>query len=153
MIAEAKLRRGNRAYDYYRRLAPAFLEDCQEVHRTEPYVYAQMIAGPDAAHSGQAKNSWLTGTAAWNYAAITQFMLGIRPEHNGLRIAPVIAPEIGSFQVTRRCRDAEYKTFVKCVSDDVETGLYVNGTRRESDVIRYADADTSTTIECRVHGC
>ena len=79
MIAEALLGRGEQAYDYYRRLAPAFFDDCQEIHRTEPYVYAQMIAGPDAPRPGQAKNSWLTGTAAWNYAAITQFMLGIRP--------------------------------------------------------------------------
>jgi cellobiose phosphorylase len=153
MIAEAKLKRGEQAYNYYRRFAPAFLEDCQEVHRTEPYVYAQMIAGPDAARSGQAKNSWLTGTAAWNFAAITQFMLGIRPEHIGLRISPVIAREIGPFQITRRCRGATYRIAVRCVSDDLETGLYMNGKRMESEILCYADAGSSTTIECRVHGC
>ena len=152
MIAEAKLRRGSRAYDYYRRLAPAFLDDCQDIHRTEPYVYAQMIAGPDAAHSGQAKNSWLTGTAAWNYAAITQFMLGIRPEHNGLRIDPVIAREIGSFQVTRRCRGAEYRIFVDLEAGGVESELYVDGTRLETDIVPYAAPGTSTTIECRIRG-
>jgi len=112
-----------------------------------------MIAGPDAARPGQAKNSWLTGTAAWNYAAITQFMLGVRPEHDGLRISPVIAREVGPFQITRRCRGAEYKISVSCVSDGVDPGLYVNGARLESEVIRYSDAGTCTTIDCRAHGC
>jgi cellobiose phosphorylase len=153
MIAEALLGRGSRAYDYYRRLAPAFLEDHQDLRRTEPYVYAQMVAGPDAPHSGQAKNSWLTGTAAWNYAAITQFILGIRAEHDGLRIAPAIAPEIASFQVTRHCRGAHYKICVRCVTDGADTGLYVDGARVQSDVIPYLEAGTSTTIDCRVHGC
>jgi cellobiose phosphorylase len=153
MIAESLLGRGTRAYDYYRRLAPAFLEDYQDLRRTEPYVYAQMVAGPDAPHSGQAKNSWLTGTAAWNYAAITQFMLGIRAEHNGLRVAPTIASEIGSFQITRRCRGADYRISVRCVDDGAETGLFINGVRGDSDIIRYAEGGTSTMVECRVHGC
>jgi cellobiose phosphorylase len=153
MIAEAKLRRGENAYNYYRRFAPAFLDNSHEVHRTEPYVYAQMIAGPDAPRPGQAKNSWLTGTAAWNYAAITQFMLGIRPEHGGLRIAPVIAREVGPFQITRRCRGAEYRIAVSCVRDGLETGLYIDGTRLASEIIPYAAAGTCTEIECRVHGC
>jgi cellobiose phosphorylase len=153
MIAEAKLQRGERAYDYYRRLAPAFLDDQQEVHHTEPYVYAQMVAGPDSARCGQAKNSWLTGTAAWNYAAITQFMLGIRPEHGGLRVAPVIAREIGPFQITRRCRGATYRIAVRCVGDDAETGLYVDGKRLSSEIIPYAEPGSRVEVECRSHGC
>jgi cellobiose phosphorylase len=112
-----------------------------------------MVAGPDAPHSGQAKNSWLTGTAAWNYAAITQFMLGIRAEQNGLRIAPTIASEIGSFQITRRCRGADYRISVRCVDGGAETGLFINGVRGDSDIIRYAEGGTSTMVECRVHGC
>ncbi len=138
MIAEAKLHRGSRAYDYYRRIAPAFLDDRQEQHRAEPYVYAQMIAGPDAPHSGQAKNSWLTGTAAWNYVAITQFMLGIRPEHTGLRIEPVITAEIGPFEVIRRCRGSEYRIMVSCVTSDADAGLFVDGKRLDSNIVCYS---------------
>ena len=122
MIAEALLDRGERAYDYYRRIAPAFLEEFQEIHRAEPYVYAQMIAGPDAAHCGQAKNSWLTGTAAWNYVAICHYMLGIRPEHEGLRVAPAIVRQIGPYRVTRRCRGAEYVIDVGCADRRSRTG-------------------------------
>lgn len=153
MIAETKLRRGSRAYDYYRRIAPAFLEDRHEIYRAEPYAYAQMIAGPDAPHSGQAKNSWLTGTAAWNYAAMTQYMLGIRPEHTGLRIDPVITSEIGSFQVTRRCRGAEYRITVSSICDDAAVGLYVDRRRLDSDIIHYAPPGSVVIIECRVRAC
>ena len=71
------------AYDYYTKITPAFIEDIQDLHKTEPYVYSQMIAGKDAFKPGEAKNSWLTGTAAWNYAAITQHILGIRPALQG----------------------------------------------------------------------
>ena len=78
--------RGDRAFEYYRKIAPAYLEDISDLHKLEPYVYAQMIAGTDAYRPGEAKNSWLTGTAAWNYYAITQFILGIRPGYDGLEI-------------------------------------------------------------------
>src|SRR5581483_1545582 len=90
MIAEAMAGNGDRAYDYYLRINPSAREEIGEVHRCEPYVYAQMIAGPDAPAHGEAKNSWLTGTAAWNFAAISQWILGIRPTLDGLRIEPVI---------------------------------------------------------------
>ena len=72
MIAETMIGRGDRAFDYYLRINPSAREELSELHRCEPYVYAQMIAGRDAATPGEAKNSWLTGTAAWNYVAITQ---------------------------------------------------------------------------------
>ena len=153
MIAETLLGRGDRAYDYYRRLAPAFLDDHQENHRAEPYVYAQMIAGPDSVRSGQAKNSWLTGSAAWNYVAIAHYMLGIRPEHNGLRIAPAIAQSTGSFQVTRHCRGAEYKIFVNCANNAREPGLYVNGVRLDTDIVPYAEPGAHVAVECLIHGC
>ncbi|HUM25504.1 MAG TPA: glycosyl transferase, partial [Anaerolineales bacterium] len=84
MIAEALVGRGDAAYDYYKRINPSAREEISEMHKCEPYVYAQMIAGKDAATHGEAKNSWLTGTAAWNYAAITQHILGIRPTLDGL---------------------------------------------------------------------
>jgi len=101
MIGETELGRGDMAYDYYTKIAPAFIEDIQELHRTEPYVYSQMIAGKDAVKPGEAKNSWLTGTAAWNYAAITQHILGIRPSFNGLLIDPCIPTKWDGFKVKR----------------------------------------------------
>ena len=88
MIAEVLAGNPDRALDYYLRINPSAREAISEVHRCEPYVYAQMIAGRDAPTHGEAKNSWLTGTAAWNYVAATQWLLGIRPELDGLRIDP-----------------------------------------------------------------
>ena len=90
MIAETMTGNGDRAFDYYRRINPSARETIVALHRCEPYVYAQMIAGKDAPTHGEAKNSWLTGTAAWNYVAITQYILGIRPTYDGLMVAPVI---------------------------------------------------------------
>jgi cellobiose phosphorylase len=104
IIAEAMLGNGARAHDYYSRINPSRREQISEVHRCEPYVYAQMIAGREAPTYGEAKNSWLTGTAAWNYLAITQWILGIRPEFDGLRLDPCIPPEWDGFSVERTFR-------------------------------------------------
>jgi len=101
MIAEAMLGNGARAHDYYLRINPSNREEMSEVHRCEPYVYAQMIAGREAPTYGEAKNSWLTGTAAWNYVAITQWILGIRPGLDGLHIDPCIPPEWDGFSAER----------------------------------------------------
>ena len=101
MIAEAKIGRGDKAHDYYSRINPSAREEISELHRCEPYVYAQMIAGKDAATHGEAKNSWLTGTAAWNYVAITQWILGIRPTYDGLRVAPVVPSAWKNFEAAR----------------------------------------------------
>jgi cellobiose phosphorylase len=104
MIAETRLGNGEAALDYYLRINPSQREAQAELHRCEPYVYAQMIAGPDAPTHGEAKNSWLTGTAAWNYVAITQWILGLRPEYEGLRIDPCIPSEWQEFRATREFR-------------------------------------------------
>ncbi len=112
MIAEAKLGRGDRAHDYYLRINPSQREHISELHRCEPYVYAQMIAGREAPTHGEAKNSWLTGAAAWNYIAITQWILGIRPEYDGLRIDPCIPSGWQGFEAVRRFRSAAYRIFV-----------------------------------------
>lgn len=104
MIAEAKMGNAEAALDYYLRINPSRREADAELHRCEPYVYAQMIAGPDAPTHGEAKNSWLTGTAAWNYVAITQWILGIRPEYEGLRIDPCIPAEWDGFSLRRGFR-------------------------------------------------
>ena len=113
IIPEAMLGNTEKAFDYYKRIAPAYLEDISELHKTEPYVYAQMIAGKDSAKPGEAKNSWLTGTAAWNFFAVTQYILGIRPEYEGLRIDPKIPKEISNFKATRIFRGATYKIQVE----------------------------------------
>ena len=113
MIGETVLGRGDQAWDYYQKICPAYLEDVSELHKTEPYVYAQMIAGKDAFKPGEAKNSWLTGTAAWNYYTITQYILGIRPAYQGLEIDPCIPKDWKIFEVTRIFRGATYHIEVK----------------------------------------
>jgi cellobiose phosphorylase len=112
IIAETVLGRGDRAYDLYTRFAPAWVEERSDVHRLEPYVYAQMIAGRAAPRCGEAKNSWLTGTAAWAYVALTQHILGIRADYDGLRVEPCIPSDWDGFTVHRRFRGAEYRIAV-----------------------------------------
>jgi cellobiose phosphorylase len=113
MIAEAMTGRGGAAFDYYRRINPSAREELGEIHRCEPYVYAQMIAGKDAPTQGEAKNSWLTGAAAWNFVAITQWILGIRADYDGLRIDPVLPPGWPGFTATRHFRGATYQISVR----------------------------------------
>jgi cellobiose phosphorylase len=113
MIAETVLGRGERAFEYYSKIAPAYLEDFSEIHRTEPYIYAQMIAGKDAKRHGEAKNSWLTGTAAWNFVAISQYILGIQPDYHGLIINPCIPPSWDEYKVRRYYRGAFYNIRIK----------------------------------------
>jgi cellobiose phosphorylase len=113
MIAETRVGNGDGALDYYLRINPSAREDLSEIHRGEPYVYAQMIAGKDAATPGEAKNTWLTGTAAWNFTAISQWILGIRPEHAGLRIDPCVPVAWGDFTLTRSFRGATYRIAVR----------------------------------------
>jgi cellobiose phosphorylase len=108
MIGETVAGNGNRAWEYYKKICPSYLEDISELHKTEPYVYAQMVAGKDAFKPGEAKNSWLTGTASWNFYAVTQFMLGIRPEYDGLLIDPCIPDDWKGFKAVRKFRGATY---------------------------------------------
>ena len=109
MISECVLGRGDRAFEYYRKICPVYLEDISTLHKTEPYVYAQTIAGKESAVPGEAKNSWLTGTAAWNFVAISQWILGIRPEYEGLRIDPCIPSDWNRFTVQRDFRGSRYR--------------------------------------------
>lgn len=112
MIAHTMLGDGDQAFDYYSRIAPAYLEHHAELHKTEPYVYSQMIAGKDAYQPGEAKNSWLTGTAAWNFFTISRFILGVFPEYTGLRIEPCIPREWKTYTLTRKFRGARYNITV-----------------------------------------
>jgi cellobiose phosphorylase len=113
MIAETIVGNGNRAFEYYSKIAPAYIEDITELHRTEPYVYAQMIAGKDASKPGEAKNSWLTGASAWNFVAITQYILGIRADYDGLIIDPCIPNHWSEYSITRKLRGKTYLIHVK----------------------------------------
>jgi len=122
VCAEAELGHGDRAFEVYRRTAPAYIEDISEIHRTEPYVYSQMIAGRDAPDFGEAKNSWLTGTAAWTFLSVSQAILGVIPTLDGLRIDPCVPAALRSFCVTRRYRDAVYHIRVEN-PDGVQKGL------------------------------
>jgi len=108
IIGETVLGRGDYAWDYFRKICPSYTEEHSALHKVEPYVYSQMIAGKDAARPGEAKNSWLTGTAAWNYYAITQFILGIKPAYEGLEINPCISSEWKEYNVKRKFRGANY---------------------------------------------
>jgi cellobiose phosphorylase len=127
MIAETVIGNGDAALDYYLRINPSAREGISDVHRCEPYVYAQMIAGRDAPTHGEAKNSWLTGTAAWNYVAITQWILGIRPALGGLEIKPVIPAEWPGFTATRRFRGVDYRISVRRAGAGNSVSLVVDG--------------------------
>lgn len=113
LIAECNLGRGEKAMQYYRTICPAYREDISEVHRCEPYVYCQMIAGSDSPRHGEGKNSWLTGTASANFLGVSQYLLGIKPDYDGLRIDPCIPVEWKSFKITRTFRGSVYEIEVK----------------------------------------
>ena len=113
IIGEAILGQGDQAFDHYKKIAPAFREEISEIHRMEPYVYSQMIAGKDAKRHGEAKNSWLTGTAAWNFVAVSQWILGIQPDYDGLLVDPCIPAGWNGFEVKRKFRNSIYRIVVK----------------------------------------
>jgi cellobiose phosphorylase len=152
MIAETVLGRGDRAFEYYKKITPAYLEDISEIHRLEPYVYAQMIAGKDAVRHGEAKNSWLTGTAAWNFVAISQYILGIRPEYEGLLVQPCIGKDVPSFTITRKCRGATYQIRVTNAGGGGAgtATLTVDGKPVTGNLVPYAPAGTTVVVDCAV---
>lgn len=121
-IAETVVGRGNRAWQVYTRTCPAYIEDISEIHRTEPYVYSQMIAGKDAPNFGEAKNSWLTGTAAWTFLNASQYILGIRPDYDGLIVDPCIPSFMDGFTAKRDFRGTTYHIEVEN-PDHVEKGV------------------------------
>lgn len=136
-IAETVIGRGDRAFDIYKKTCPAYIEDISEIHRTEPYVYSQMIAGRDAKFHGEAKNSWLTGTAAWTFVNISQYILGIYPTHEGLSVDPCVPAGFGDFKITRKFRDSTYHIQIKNPAN-VQKGvasMTVNGKAVEGHVI------------------
>jgi cellobiose phosphorylase len=135
MIAEARTGNGDRAHDYYLRINPSAREDISEIHRCEPYAYSQMIAGYEAPTHGEAKNSWLTGTAAWNYVAITQWILGIRPTFYGLQIAPVIPSAWSGFEIVRIYRGVRYEIKIKREGPGNKIQLEVDGKPMDGTIV------------------
>nr|WP_321456617.1 hypothetical protein [uncultured Cohaesibacter sp.] len=147
-IAEAVMGNGDAAFDYYSRISPSVREAISDVHRLEPYVYAQMIAGRDAPSHGEAKNSWLTGTAAWNYYTITQWILGIRPDYNGLKIAPVIPERWDDFRVQRMFRGVAYDISVVRKGSGNVVSLSVDGKPIAGDIVPPpAEGVSKVTVE------
>ncbi len=136
MIAETRLGHGDRAHDYYTRINPSARKEISDVHRCEPYVYAQMIAGKDAPTHGEAKNSWLTGTAAWNYYAIAQWILGIRTTYDGLEIAPVIPASWKGFTAMRLFRGVLYKIAIERRGPGNHIVLTVDGAPIEGNLVQ-----------------
>jgi cellobiose phosphorylase len=138
-IAETVIGRGDRAFEIYKKTCPAYVEEFSEIHRTEPYVYSQMVAGKDAKFHGEAKNSWLTGTAAWTFVNVSQHILGVYPTHKGLSINPCVPKDFGDFELTRKFREGTYN--IKVVNPDgVEKGIKsitVDGQNVEGCVIPY----------------
>ena len=143
VFAEAALGRGNEAFDVYRRICPAYLEEKSEIHETEPYVYSQTVTGRESGNPGHAKNSWLTGTASWTFLSISQAILGIYPDYDGLRIQPCIPDDWEGFTVLRRFRGCEYTITVR---RGAEKGITVNGAPISGEVVPLT-AQPRVTVE------
>jgi len=136
VCAEAALGRGNEAFDVYRRICPAYLEDKSEIHETEPYVYSQTISGRASGNPGHAKNSWLTGTASWAFVSITQAILGIVPDYNGLIVNPCLPDELKEYTVHRKFRGTEYIIHVKVTGN---RSMTVDGKAVDGNMVPLAD--------------
>ncbi|MCR5153589.1 MAG: glycosyl transferase, partial [Lachnospiraceae bacterium] len=147
-IAETVIGRGDRAFEIYKKTCPAYVEDISEIHRTEPYVYSQMVAGRDAKFHGEAKNSWLTGTAAWTFVNISQYILGVYPTHKGLSVNPCIPEGFGSFTLTRKFREGIYNITVEN-TNGTQKGvkeLYVDGKKVSGCVVPYEKGKTEYNV-------
>ena len=143
-IAETVIGRGDRAFEVYRKTCPSYLESISEIHRTEPYVYSQMVAGADAYYHGEAKNSWLTGTAAWTFVNVSQAILGVQPSCDGLIIDPCVPSDFGSFRLVRKFRGAAYYIDVQ-KPDGVQKGvqkIIVDGREIEGNLIPLEEGKT-----------
>ena len=148
-ISETVIGRGDRAFEIYQKTCPAYVEEFSEIHRTEPYVYSQMIAGRDAVFFGEAKNSWLTGTAAWTFVNISQHILGLLPTHEGLSVDPCIPHDFGDFELTRKFREGTYHVQVRNPKQ-VEKGvvsLRVDGQEIAGNVIPYVRGKKEYQVE------
>lgn len=127
IIGEIVNGRPQDGFEHYKKFAPAYIEEISEVHRVEPYVYCQMVAGKEARREGEGKNSWLTGTAAWNFVTLSQYICGLRPGHEGLEIEPRLPNHIKSADMTRIFRGVNYHITVENNKNDGVVKLEVKG--------------------------
>lgn len=148
-FALMKLGDGDRAFEYYLSICPAAKESRIEAYRAEPYVYSQMIAGKDAATPGEAKNSWLTGCAAWTFLTVSQGFCGIQPDYTGLRLDPCLPRQWPEIKVTRRFRGATYQITVKNPFGNSKgiANLTVNGQLLSGNLIPLAEAGSTVVVE------
>ncbi len=147
-IAETVIGRGDRAFEVYKKTCPAYTEEISEIHRTEPYIYCQMVAGADAKFHGEGKNSWLTGTAAWTFVNISQYILGVYPTLKGLSVDPCVPADFGDFSVKRIYRGVEYDITVK--QNGAQKGvkeLIVDGVKVDGTVIPYDASKKTVKVE------
>ena len=157
ICAAAYAGQGNQAFKYYSEIAPAYTEETSDIHKTEPYVYGQMIGGKDAGSDigqsgrnfGQGKNSWLTGTAAWNMVAISQYILGLQPDFDGLKIDPSIPSDWEGFTATRIFRGTKYKIVVKNPSHVCKgvKSMTVDGIALEGCVVPFEAGKKEVNVE------
>ena len=139
IIGEIVNGRPQDGFEHYKKFAPAYVEEISEIHRVEPYVYCQMVAGKEARREGEGKNSWLTGTAAWNFVTLSQYICGLRPSHNGLEIEPRLPNHVKNAELTRVFRDVTYHITVENNKNDGEVKLEVKGGSANGLVVK-ADA-------------
>ncbi|MBN2546587.1 MAG: glycosyl transferase [Spirochaetes bacterium] len=149
IIGETIINRGNEAFEYYKKITPAYREDLSDIHKMEPYVYAQMIAGDDSVNHGEAKNSWLTGAASWTYITATQYMLGIKPDYDGLIINPSLPCAIKKAEVLRKFRSVEYRIIIENKMKK-KTVLKSDLAKIVKDKIIYDDNYKKVTVFCEV---
>ena len=146
-IAETVIGRGDRAFEVYKKTCPAFLQDKSEIHKTEPYVYSQMVAGKDARFFGQGKNSWLTGTAAWTFTDISQYILGVYPTLSGLMINPCVPHDFGNFRIRRRYRGVLYD--IEVITNGVEKGvkeMFADGEKIDGCVLPFDEKKKNVSV-------
>ena len=141
IIGEIVNGRPQDGFEHYKKFAPAYVEEISEIHRVEPYVYCQMVAGKEARREGEGKNSWLTGTAAWNFVTLSQYICGLRPSHNGLEIEPRLPNHVKNAELTRVFRDVTYHITVENNKNDGDVKLEVKGGSANGLVVK-ADAGT-----------
>ena len=142
-IANALAGNDEEAFAVYRRNCPAWLEDKSDIRKVEPYVYCQMVAGPEAAIPGEGKNSWLTGTAAWTFVDVSQYLLGVRPTLDGLAIEPHLPAEYTYLTVTRVYRGVTYRIALKRTGDRT---MSVNGAAIDGNIVP-VPTDGTTTVD------
>ena len=151
MIAETELGHGDAAFDLYRKIAPAYLKD-QKLHCTEPYVCVQTVNGKESWLPGEARNSWLTGTAAWMFVAASQAILGIKPQFDGLMVDPCLPADVKELDVTRKFRGNEYRIHIsnQAGGEKGQITLKVDGQEIDGKVVKSAETGKVICVEAIV---